>query len=447
MFNFFNKFLNGFVFFPRSSALSLRLSALSERKRVYLDNAGATPISVLAERALIESLKIFGNPSAIYEEGVDAKNLLTKTKEEIGKIINARLHEIYFTGTGTESCNLAIMGTYLQWKKENEHATQLPHIIISSIEHPAVMEVVNYLAINSLANVTYLPVYENGIIKLNDVREAINENTILISVMCANNEIGTVQPIKEIGRLLRELRRGVIPAKAGIQKDLDSRFRGNDIEGGNNYPIFHTDACQAGNYLNLDVFRLGVDMMTLNSGKVYGPKGIALLYKKEDVKISPMILGGGQERNLRSGTENVASAYAFAVALKESQEIKEKESARLLEIRNYFVNELKSRMPSVKFYGDFENRLPNNINCSIPNIPSDEMIIRLSHKGFSVSHKSACASQVGDASYVIKALGASDKEAKENIRITTGRYTSKKDMENLVESIVEISRKFAKSSK
>lgn len=409
-------------------------------KRVYLDNAGATKVGARAERALFDSLKIFGNPSAIYEEGVEAKNLLSKTKEEVGKMINARPHEVYFTSSGTESCNLAIMGTYLQWKKENEHLTTLPHMIVSAIEHPAIMEPITYLAKNSLINVTVLPVYENGIIKLNDVREAINENTILISVMYANNEIGTIQPVKEIGRLLREIKNQKSKVKSeNSQSEFSLIPSGYTL-----YPIFHTDACQAGNYLNLDVFRLGVDMMTLNSSKVYGPKGVAVLYKKEGVKIFPISFGGGQERGLRSGTENVASAYSFAVALKESQEMREKESERLLSVRNYFVEKLKSKMHNVKFYGDFENRLPNNINCSISGISSEEMIIRLSHKGFAISHKSACASQLDDASYVIKALGASDKEAKENIRITMGRDTTKEDMSRLVDSVLEITKKFAR---
>lgn len=396
--------------------------SIFNKKRVYLDNAGATALSARAKRALLEHLDVFGNPSSIFKEGVDASKLLNDARKKIGTIINARAHEIYFTSSGTESCNLAILGTYYAWKKENAHVKTLPHIIISSIEHPAVMEVINFLMIHSLANVTYLKVYENGIVKVQDVKDAITKETILISVMYANNEIGTIQPIKEIGRMLEEYKK----------------------ENKSAYPYFHTDACQAGNYLNLDVFRLKVDMMTLNSSKVYGPKGVGILYKKEGVNISPITYGGGQERGLRSGTEQVALASSFAEALSEAQEIRDKESKRLTQLRDAFKEKLDKRLPRVVFYGDFNDRLPNNINCRIPGISSEEMILRLDAKGFSVSHKSACASSVDDSSYVIKALGATDEEAKENIRITLGRDTKENDLDDLIYAMKSIVLKFAK---
>lgn len=419
----------------------------SNSKRVYLDNAGATNMSARAKRALVLAIDTYGNPSAIYKEGDVAKKELDNVRKKMGDLINARKHEVYFTGTGTESCNLAIFGVYLAWKKENEHSTKLPHIIISSIEHPAVMEVVNYLSINSLANVTYLPVYDSGIVKVQDIRNAITDETVLVSVMYANNEIGTIQPIKEIGRMIEEVKK----LKVESRKLENSLCEFSSTEKPSNrktdqliYPLFHTDACQAGNYLNLDVFRLKVDMMTINASKLYGPKGIALLYKKEGVKIEPIILGGGQERNIRSGTESLLLASSFAESLKESIELREIESERLTQLRNKFKEKLSEELPQITFYGDFENRLPNNINCRIPGIKSDEMILRLDNRGFSVSHKSACASSVDDSSYVIKALGAIDEEAKENIRITLGRETKWEDLERLIVSIKEIVEKFAK---
>jgi cysteine desulfurase len=429
---------------------------INNNRRVYLDNAGATPTSKKALAEFLRVSKIYGNPSAIFQEGADAQNVLKSARASIGKIINARAHEIYFTGSGTESCNLAILGTYYAWKKENEYTRHLPHIIVSAIEHPAVMEVIYYLSINSLINVTYLKVYEDGLVKVNDIREAINEHTILISVMYANNEIGTIQPIKEIGRMVDEYRKQKEESRA---ENLRSEF--SEVISYKpltiSYPLFHTDACQAGNYLNLDVFRLKVDMMTLNSSKVYGPKGVGLLYKKEGVKIEPISFGGGQERGLRSGTESVALASAFAIALEESQEMKDKEVIRLRELRDYLKSELEKEISGITFYGAFEKkhearsrkheeiqRLPNNVNCRVHGIPSDEMIIRLDAKGFAVSHKSACASQTDDSSFVIRALGATEKEAKENIRITLGRDTTKKDLERLVKAIKEIVKKFGK---
>ena len=419
-------------------------SFLNKNKRVYLDNAGATEMSARAKRALLSALEDYGNPSAIYKEGDTAKKKLDDVRKGLGEIINARKHEIYFTSTGTESCNLAIMGTYLAWKKENPYTETIPHMIISSIEHPAVMEVVNYLSINSLINVTCLPVYENGIIKVEDVRKALTDETILVSIMYANNEIGTIQPILKIGRFLEEAR----SKKQEERREENSRSEfsstKNEERRTNNYPLFHTDACQATNYLDLDVYRLKVDLMTINGSKIYGPKGIAVLYKKEGVHLEPVILGGGQERNLRSGTENLPLAYSFCEALKEVTEIKESEIKRLTDLRNYLKEELHEVLPQITFYGDFENRLPNNINCRIPGIPSDEMIIRLDNKGFAVSHKSACASSIDDSSYVIKALGASDIEAKENIRITLGRNTTKEDLDKLVIAIGDIFNKYSK---
>lgn len=425
------------------SALGLRRSVLSERKRVYLDNAGATEMSMSARSALVDSFSVFGNPSGIHKEGVEAGLLLDKARVMCATVLNAHAYEVYFVSSGTESCNLAVMGTYLGTRDKGLGTSKIPHIITSSIEHPAVLEPIQKLERDGLVRVTYLPVYDNGIVKINDIRDALTEETILVSVMYANNEIGTLQPVKEIGRMLEEWKK--------------EHGRTHTA-----YPYFHIDACQAGNYCNLDVVRLRAHLMTVNSSKVYGPKGIALLYKREGVHLEGVVLGGGQERGLRSGTESVPLAYSFGVALTEAQEIKEKESNRLRALRDYCKDELTKVIKDVRFYGAWdeydsrkskvesqkflhnESRLPNNINCRIPGISSEEMIIRLDTEGFAVSHKSACSSQVEDGSYVIKALGASDVEAKENIRITLGRSTTKKDIEELVSAIKMISDKFAK---
>lgn len=420
MFNFFNK-----------------------NKRVYLDYGASTPISEKSKEALISSLSNFGNPSSIHKEGVIAGLLLDKARSICAKVINSHAYEIFFMGTGTESCNIAILGTYFaftkNWKLETENC--VPHMIVSSIEHPAVLEPISKLEKEGKIRVTYLPVYDDGIVKLKDVREAICDETILVSVMYANNEIGTIQPVKEIGRFIENW------------KKENGRTH-------TSYPYFHIDACQASNYLNLDVVRLRAHLMTLNSSKVYGPKGVALLYKREGIKVDPIILGGGQERVLRSGTEDVPSIYAFAIALSESNEMKEKESMRLRTLRDYAVLEMKKNIKDVVFYGAFDKyiselktknlkletilRLPNNINCRIPNISSEEMILRLDAKGIALSHKSACASRETDGSYVIEAIGGSRKEALENVRITLGRYTTIEDVDKLVKCMKEVAEKFIK---
>lgn len=409
-------------------------------KRVYLDNAGATEICATAKGALFESLSLYGNPSGIHKEGMEAGVLLDKARALCATVLNAHAYEIYFTGTGTESCNLSVLGTYLGATKNEERGTRngTPHIITSSIEHPSVLEPIHDLEKKGFVTVTYLPAYDNGIVKVKDVREAITENTILVSVMYANNEIGTIQPVKEIGRAIEEW------------KKENHRVH-------TSYPYFHIDACQAANYCNLDVVRLRAHLMTVNSSKVYGPKGVALLYKREGISITPAIDGGGQERGLRSGTENVASAYAFGIALTEVHEMNANESKRLRELRDYCKDELEKTIPGIVFYGAWDEyqrtdneerrmknefRLPNNINCRVPGISSEEMILRLDAKGFAVSHKSACASRETDGSYVVMALGVSEEDAMENIRISLGRNTTKIDLDNLVIAMLEIQNKY-----
>jgi cysteine desulfurase len=333
-------------FFPKKST------------RVYLDNAGATEMSARAKRALASALETYGNPSGIHKEGTEAAVLLDKARALCATVLNAHAYEVYFMSSGTESCNAAVLGTYEAYMKNNKGA--VPHMIVSSIEHPSVLEPVSILEKSGKITVTYLPVYESGIVHLNDIREALTLETILVSVMYANNEIGTLQPVKEIGRTLEEWKK-----KEGLSHT--------------SYPYFHVDACQAANYCNLDVVRLRAHLMTVNSSKVYGPKGVALLYRREGIKVSEIVYGGGQERGLRSGTENVAGVYAFGEALKEAHELKESESKRLRDLRNTLIQNLTQEIPGIVFYGAMdvydshtevkklkeERRLPNNINCRV----------------------------------------------------------------------------------
>ncbi len=434
-----------------SSLRSLRSwSARSATSRVYLDHAGSTEVSAKASSLYVESLAVYGNPSGIHKEGKEAGVLLDTARKEIGEVLNAHSYEVYFTASGTESCTLAILGTYygylksdLYKKRLEENSGALPHMVVSSIEHPAVMECVRTLEREKKITVTYLPVYEEGIIKVSDVIEAVTPDTILVAVMMANNEIGTLQPIKELGRALEEKKKS-----AGVVHT--------------SYPYLFTDACQAGNYCDLDVVRLRVHMLAINSSKVYGVKGVAALYKREGVRVDPILPGGGQERGLRSGTENVAGAKSFAYALTESQALRDDESKRLRTLRDKTVVLLRETIPDIVMYGAFdvyrpvknkdtgesievlyeEKRLPNNINCRVPHISSEEMILRLDAKGFAVSHKSACASMETDGSYVLQALGATESEAKENIRITMGRSTREEDMKALVKAMKEIAGRY-----
>lgn len=421
MFNFFSK------------------NKTNQMKRVYLDHAGATEMSELSKSALITSLATFGNASGIHREGAEASVLLDKARALCATSLNAHAYEIYFTSSGTESCNMAVLGTYktahASWGENKKDG--LPHIITSAIEHPAVLEPIRLLKKEGKVRVTYLSVNEDGSVKVKDLREALSKETVLISIMYANNEVGTLQPVKEIGRAIDEWK-----------KENERSFT--------EFPYFHTDACQAANYCNLDVLRLKCHLMTVNASKCYGGKGAALLYKREGLRLDTITQGGGQERGLRSGTENVPACYAFGVALQEAGEMRDVESKRLRMLRDETVDMLKKALPGIVFYGAFdvynnhdgrhslheEKRLPNNINCRVPGISSEEMILRLDAKGFAVSHKSACASMETDGSYVLQALGATEEEAKENIRISMGRLTTSKDMVSLVDAMREIAGKY-----
>lgn len=425
---------------------TIKKNTEAKPKRVYLDNAGATELGAQPKVALLEALVTYGNPSGIHHEGARAGQLLDKARAMCATALNAHAYEIYFMSSGTESCNLAVLGVYEEFRRLTVRLSDsqtVPHVITSAIEHPAVLEPIKKLEREKKIRVTYLPVYEDGIVKIKDLRDALCEETILVSVMYANNEIGTVQPVKEIGRAIDEWKR-----------ENEKTFT--------SYPYFHTDACQAANYCNLDVLRLKCHLMTVNSSKVYGPKGSALLYKREGIKIAPVTYGGGQERELRSGTEAVPLHYSFGVALKEAVEIRDVESARLRAHRDEVVAQLTKEIPSIIFYGAFDKirqsdsqtdghhtntygemrRLPNNINCRVPGISSEEMILRLDAKGFAVSHKSACASMETEGSYVVMALGATELEAQENVRISLGRTTTKNDLKKLIEAMKDVVEKY-----
>ncbi len=411
-----------FPFFMRRGESQKSLAEKSSG-RVYLDHAGATSLSVRAKKVLVEALSLYGNPSAIYKEGVEARAALLSARKTISEILSCRPYELYFTGTGTESVSLAIEGTLRAFEEKNV-GTAVPHMIVTNVEHPAVRELAKHLEKSGRITLTEIPVDSLGLIKVSQVKEALRSETILVSIMYVNNELGTIMPIKEIGRMLALYRE---------EKKTE-------------YPYFYTDACQVAQYLTLDVNSLRVDLMTVNSSKVYGPKGIALLYKKEKCSLSPTTLGGGQERGLRSGTEALPLILSFAEALKETKEMKETETKKMEELASLTKAALSENLPDLIWYGSFENgkRVPCNLNFSVPGITSEEMILRLDAKGFAVSHKSACASEDESGSYVITALGKTETEAKENIRITMGRSTTKSDMERLVQAIGDIAQKFKK---
>ncbi len=402
---------------------------MEKSKNIYLDYASATPIDVSVIEEINKSLvENFANPGSIHTLGMNVKNKLEKVRGEIAKIIVAHPDEIIFTSGATESNNLAIKGVLENYFKNFQ---QIPHIVTTNIEHSSVLEVYKYLEINKLAEVTFVPVEKNGIVDSKKIKKALKSNTVLVSVMYANNEIGTIQPIREIAKEIRL-----------FQKTFKNKT----------FPLFHTDATQAVNYLPIGVERLGIDLMSFNGGKIYGPKGVGILYVKRKTPISKILFGGGQEIGVRPGTENLPLIIGVAKALEITEKVKEKESERLLMLRNYFIKELFNSKIFAEYKiilnGDFMNRLPNNVNITVPKIPSDLLVLELSARGIYISEKSACKSGEKTSSYVIRAITCGNKTiCKKNegsLRFSLGRKTTKADIDDTLKSLDLILAKLKK---
>ena len=426
-------------------------------KNIYLDYASATPINKkVADLMFSHQSKFFANPSSIHKSGLEAHKVIEDARARIASLISAHKDEIIFTGSGSESDVLAIMGVVRSFKNN-----AIPHIVTTVIEHPAVIEVCKMLEKNGEAEVTYVSPDENGIINPKDIRDALKENTVLVSVMYANNEIGTVQPIMEIAKTIRHFRKNNIYGnkEAGEhgyfspEKFLELAPSRSLVSPASLFPLFHTDACQAINYLPLEnIEKLGVDLLTFNSSKIYGPKGVGVLYKKRGVTLLPLCGGGGQEFGLRSGTENTAGIAGLALAFEQTLKMKAKESDRLIKIRDYGIKKLLA-LSKISGYeiilnGDKVNRLPNNINISVIGISSELLVVELDAKGIMVSAKSACKSDEPDESYVISALrkaqGVAPNSTEGSLRISLGRQTKKSHIDSLVRTLNDILKKYSK---
>lgn len=441
-------------------------------KYVYLDYAGATPVSdfVLEKVNKINVKKIFANASAIHKSGVEVKKKIDESRKIVSNILNCHPSEIIWTSSGTESNNLALQGViknfYLEREyknKENEECEEMedkksedkkPIVITTNVEHPSILETLYFLKKENKIEILFLKADESGRVKENDLREILKEygeRVALVTVMYANNETGRVQPVKEIGRIVDEYNREILKSN-------------------NKKIIYHIDACQAGNYLDLDIRKLRCDMMSINSSKIYGPKGVAFLYKNKNIKLAPLVFGGDQEGGMRSGTENLEGIIGLSYALLEAKNKRESEVLRLLNLQKYFFEKIKKEIGEVKIWTKENNiekildykkgkedketdnvkinyfnidSLPNNINVGLPGIDSDEVVIRMDTKGFAISHKSACsATDITEGSYVIIAMGGSKKESNENIRITMGRSTTKNDIDRFVQVLKEIYFKY-----
>ncbi len=371
------------------------------KKRIYLDHAATTPLDpeVLAVMEPYFT-KEFGNPSSIHASGHMAHQALTHARERIADVLHARPQEILCTSGGTESNNLALKGV------AEAHNYQ-GHIVTTAIEHHAVLHTLQYLETRGVA-VTYLPVNEQGIVSVDDVLQALRPDTFLVSVMYANNEIGTIQPIAEIGKELQ-------------RKNI----------------LFHTDAVQAGGVLTLNTKKIHVDMLSLSAHKFYGPKGVGVLYVRNGVELVPQQHGGGQEFKKRASTENVPGIIGCAEALVRAHEHAEKEHARLSTLRDTCIAMIEQKIPDAIITGSRSERLPNNISVCFPDIEGEALVMRLSEKGYDVSSGSACTSGDLEASHVLLALGLERSIALGSIRISMGKTTTQQDIESLVDILVD----------
>ncbi len=400
----------------------MRIAKKTNKKGIYLDYASGAPADPSVVRAMQPFWNAeYANPSAIHSMGTRAKHAITIARSSIASILYGHPDEIIFTSGGTESDNLAIIGAVLASK----HYVKKPHVVTTNIEHSAVLESCRELERNGV-EVTYVPVEANGIVDPAHIKKALKENTVLVSVMYANNEIGTIQPIHEIAKAIRHFK------KHKTQNNGPEYF---------SYPAFHTDAAQAMQYLPVNVEKLGVDLMSFNGSKLYGPKGIGALYKRRHVPLSPIQFGGSQEYGMRAGTEPVGLIAGLEQALAVAEKIKEKEAARLEKIRNYFFEKIEQTFPSAIINGDRIMRLPNNVNVSFPGYESDFLIIELDAYGIMASGKSACKSGDGELSHVIDAIRPGSDATEGSVRFSLGRATRKHDIDFTIKSLKEIFKK------
>ncbi|MFN2501729.1 MAG: cysteine desulfurase family protein [Pyrinomonadaceae bacterium] len=372
-------------------------------RRVYLDNSATTPVAPEVVEAMMPFLtEKFGNASSIHYFGQEARAAVDKARHQVADLINASPNEIVFTSGGTEANNLAIRGLLEANPKLGRH------IITSSIEHPGVRNVCEDLE-SQRYSVTYLPVYSNGIVRMEDIEAAVTDETVLISIMTANNEIGTLQPVREIGSFVRSLRE-----------------TGKKI-------WFHTDAVQAAGKVKIDVKELGCDLLTLSAHKMYAPKGVGALYVKRGVRLHPQNIGGHQERERRGGTESVPHIAAFGKACDIARFENETVQERVRRLRDRLEAEVLALIPGVVINGDRQSRLANISNISFGSIEGEGLLINLDLQGVAVSTGSACSSGSLEPSPIIKALGLNDQMARGAIRFSFGRFNSEEDVARVME--------------
>ncbi len=396
---------------------------IDNKKLCYLDYAATTPIDRGVLKEMMPYLKEkFGNPSSIHQWGQEAMAGVEVARQKVANFLNCTSEEIVFTGSATEANNLVIQGLI----KSIKITAEKPHIITSQTEHDAILRPCEVLEEEGVAEVTYLPVNKEGFIESIDVKEAIKENTVLVSIMYANNEIGVIQPIAEIGKLIGECNQ-LRKAEAKI--------------------YFHTDAVQAVQYLNCNLNKLNVDSMTLSAHKIYGPKGVGALYIRRGMPVRPMILGGKQESGMRSGTTNAAGIIGLAAALKMiKNQTPGAKNKNIQALRDKLISGILKTIPDTRLNGSETNRLPNNVNISFKGVEGEGMVIALDQEGIAVATGSACSAKNLQPSHVLLALGLSHEEAHGSLRLTLGKYTVQREIDKVLKVLPLIVARLRKIS-
>lgn len=366
----------------------------------YFDNGATTKVK---DEVLKEMLPYFsnqyGNPSAVYALARESKRAIEDARQKVADLIGAKKHEIYFTSSGTEADNMALKGVAYKNKNKGNH------IITSKIEHPAILDTCSFLETQGF-KITYLNVDNQGFIDISELKNAITEDTILISIMFANNEIGTIEPIEDIAKIAKE-------------KNI----------------IFHTDSVQAVGNTKIDVKQMGIDMLSLSSHKIYGPKGVGALYVKENIQFEKFINGGHQEKNKRAGTENVAGIVGLGKAAELAKENLDSHIEKLKTLRNYYIEQIMQKIPYAKINGPINARLPGNINISFDGINANDLLLELDNVGICASSGSACTSKNPNPSHVLTAIGLPNARIKSALRITFGDFNTMQEVDYLVENI------------
>jgi cysteine desulfurase len=377
------------------------------KKEIYLDYAAASPIDPRAQKEVIRGMKIVGNPSSYNNAGRQAAEELFQARLKVARFIGATPQEIHFTASGSEANNMAVFGLAETYQEKNQ-------FIVNPTEHLSVLEPIKALGQYG-RKILNLKVNDIGIIDLEDLKSKLSKDTLLVSVMYANNEIGTIQPILKIAQILKEFRK----------------------ENNTELPFLHVDTCQAIGFFDIQVKQMGIDLLTFNGSKIYGPRGVGVLYAREGVNVSKWILGGSQEGGLRAGTENLPAILGLAKAI---SSISRKDSEDISKLRDYFIERLKVVLPDIKINGPEkgELRLPNNINFSVPNLDSENLLLELDKYGIRAGSGSACTARSVEPSHVIRAIGVQAPYLDGVIRFSLGRDTKKGDLDYVLKSLPTI---------